>query len=431
MVAAMALELPDDFQTAPLAEVDPAIAEVLRRELHRQQSTLEMIASENFVPEAVLEASGSVLTNKYAEGYPGRRYYGGCEEVDVAEQLAIDRARDLFGAEHANVQPHAGAQANNAAYMALLEPGDTILGMALDHGGHLTHGMKLNVSGKLYEVVAYHVRRDDLRCDMEEVERLAREHHPKVIVAGWSAYSRHLDFAAFREIADGVGARLMVDMAHFAGLVAAGEHPNPVPYADVTTTTIHKTLGGPRSGMILCREELAKDIDRSVFPGQQGGPLMHVIAAKAVALGIAATEPFRARQRQTIANARAFAAELLAGGIEVLTGGTDVHLVLVDLGPTGLDGKTAERRLEEVGITVNRNAIPFDERPPMNPSGLRIGTPALTTRGLVEEDMREIAQVICAALSERFDSERAALLERSRALMERYPLYPQLAAAAV
>jgi glycine hydroxymethyltransferase len=431
MVAAMALELPDDFQTAPLAEVDPAIAEVLRRELHRQQSTLEMIASENFVPEAVLEAAGSVLTNKYAEGYPGRRYYGGCEEVDVAEQLAIDRARDLFGAEHANVQPHAGAQANNAAYMALLEPGDTILGMALDHGGHLTHGMKLNVSGKLYEVVAYHVRRDDLRCDMEEVERLAREHHPKVIVAGWSAYSRHLDFAAFREIADGVGARLMVDMAHFAGLVAAGEHPNPVPYADVTTTTIHKTLGGPRSGMILCTDELAKDIDRSVFPGQQGGPLMHVIAAKAVALGIAATEPFRARQRQTIANARAFAAELLAGGIEVLTGGTDVHLVLVDLGPTGLDGKTAERRLEEVGITVNRNAIPFDERPPMNPSGLRIGTPALTTRGLVEEDMREIAQVICAALSERFDSERDALLERSRALMGRYPLYPQLAAAAV
>jgi glycine hydroxymethyltransferase len=431
MVAAMALELPDDFQTAPLAEVDPAIAEVLRRELHRQQSTLEMIASENFVPEAVLEAAGSVLTNKYAEGYPGRRYYGGCEEVDVAEQLAIDRARDLFGAEHANVQPHAGAQANNAAYMALLEPGDTILGMALDHGGHLTHGMKLNVSGKLYEVVAYHVRRDDLRCDMEEVERLAREHHPKVIVAGWSAYSRHLDFAAFREIADGVGARLMVDMAHFAGLVAAGEHPSPVPYADVTTTTIHKTLGGPRSGMILCTEELAKDIDRSVFPGQQGGPLMHVIAAKAVALGIAATEPFRARQRQTIANARAFAAELLAGGIEVLTGGTDVHLVLVDLGPTGLDGKTAERRLEEVGITVNRNAIPFDERPPMNPSGLRIGTPALTTRGLVEEDMREIAQVICAALSERFDSERDPLLERSRALMERYPLYPQLTAAAV
>jgi len=421
-------ELSDNFQHASLAEVDPDIARVLQRELERQQGTLEMIASENFVPQAVLEAAGSVLTNKYAEGYPGRRYYGGCEEVDVAEQLAIDRAIELFGAEHANVQPHAGAQANNAAYMAMLEPGDTIMGMALDHGGHLTHGMKLNVSGKLYEVVAYHVRREDLLCDMEEVERLAAEHKPKVIVAGWSAYPRQLDFAAFREIADSVGARLMVDMAHFAGLVAAGEHPNPVPEADVVTTTIHKTLCGPRSGMILCTEELAKDIDRSVFPGQQGGPLMHIVAAKAVALGIAATEPFRERQRQTIANARAFADELISGGIEVLTGGTDVHLVLVDLTPTGLDGKTAETRLEQVGITVNRNAIPFDERPPMNPSGLRIGTPALTTRGLDEEDMREIAQVICVALSDRFDSERDSLLERSRALMQRYPLYPQLSA---
>jgi glycine hydroxymethyltransferase len=315
--------------------------------------------------------------------------------------------------------------------MALLEPGDTIMGMALDHGGHLTHGMKLNLSGKLYEVVAYHVRREDLRCDMEEVAQLAEEHRPKVIVAGWSAYPRHLDFAAFREIADSVGARLMVDMAHFAGLVAAGEHPNPVAHADVVTTTIHKTLCGPRSGMILCREELAKDIDRSVFPGQQGGPLMHVIAAKAVALGIAATEPFRERQRQTIRNAKAFAESLIAGGVEVLTGGTDVHLVLVDLTSTGLDGKTAEDRLEQVGITVNRNAIPFDERPPMNPSGLRIGTPALTTRGLGEDDMREIAAVICAALSERFDAERDALLERTRALMDRYPLYPQLLEAGV
>jgi glycine hydroxymethyltransferase len=424
-------DLPDDYQAASLAEIDPAIAEVLRRELHRQQSTLEMIASENFVPQAVLEATGSVLTNKYAEGYPGRRYYGGCEEVDVAEQLAIDRATELFGAEHVNVQPHAGAQANNAAYMAMLEPGDTIMGMALDHGGHLTHGMRLNVSGKLYEVVAYHVRREDYRCDMEEVARLAQEHRPKVIVAGWSAYPRQLDFAAFREIADAVDARLMVDMAHFAGLVAAGEHPSPVPHAHVVTTTIHKTLCGPRSGMILCTEELAKDIDRSVFPGEQGGPLMHVIAAKAVALGIASSEPFRARQRQTIANAQAFADELIAGGVSVLTGGTDVHLVLVDLGPTGLDGKTAESRLEDVGITVNRNAIPFDERPPMNPSGLRIGTPALTTRGLVEDDMREIAKVICIALSDRFEAEQDALLERTTALMERYPLYPQLAAAAV
>jgi glycine hydroxymethyltransferase len=422
-------ELPDDFQTAPLAEVDPDIARVLERELARQQNTLEMIASENFVPQAVLDAAGSVLTNKYAEGYPGRRYYGGCEEVDVAEQLAIDRAKVLFGAEHANVQPHAGAQANNAVYMALLEPGDTIMGMALDHGGHLTHGMKLNLSGKLYEVVPYHVRREDLRVDMEEVERLAHEHRPKVIIAGWSAYPRHLDFAAFREIADAVDAKLMVDMAHFAGLVAAGEHPNPVEHAHVTTTTIHKTLCGPRSGMILCTEELQPDIDRSVFPGSQGGPLMHIIAAKAVALGIAASEPFRARQRQTIANAKAFAEGLIANGVEVLTGGTDVHLVLVDLGPTGLDGKTAESRTEEVGITVNRNAIPFDERPPMNPSGLRIGTPALTTRGLVEDDMREIAEIIAIALSDRFEDEKASLRERSEALMTKYPLYSQLSPA--
>jgi glycine hydroxymethyltransferase len=425
-------QLPDDFQTAPLREVDPAIAQVLERELARQQNTLEMIASENFVPQAVLDAAGSVLTNKYAEGYPGKRYYGGCEEVDVAEQLAIDRAKELFGAGFANVQPHAGAQANNAAYMAMLDPGDTILGMALDHGGHLTHGMKLNVSGKLYEVVAYHVRREDFRCDMDEVARLAEEHRPKVIVAGWSAYPRHLDFAAFREIADSVDAKLMVDMAHFAGLVAAGEHPNPVPHAHVTTTTVHKTLCGPRSGMILANdEELATAINKAVFPGQQGGPLMHIIAAKAVALGIAQSEPFRERQRQTIANAKAFGEELIANGVEVLTGGTDVHLVLVDLGPTGLDGKTAEDRLEQVGITVNRNAIPFDERPPMNPSGLRIGTPALTTRGLVEDDMREIAQVIAVALSDRFDAEREALGERTRSLMERYPLYPQLTPATI
>jgi glycine hydroxymethyltransferase len=305
------------------------------------------------------------------------------------------------------------------------------MGLALDHGGHLTHGMKLNLSGKLYEVVAYHVARDDYRVDMDEVARLAGEHRPKLIVAGWSAYPRQLDFAAFREIADSVGAKLMVDMAHFAGLVAAGEHPNPVEHADITTTTIHKTLCGPRSGMILCREELAKDIDRSVFPGQQGGPLMHIIAAKAVALGIAGSEAFRARQRQTVANARAFAEALIENGVEVLTGGTDVHLVLVDLGPTGLDGKTAEQRLERVGITVNRNAIPFDERPPMNPSGLRIGTPALTTRGLDVDDMREIAEVIAAALSDRFEAEAAGLADRTRVLMERYPLYPQLSAAAV
>src|SRR5215217_5095462 len=373
-------ELPDDFQTAHLADVDPDIQRVLDGELGRQQSTLEMIASENFVPQAVLDAAGSVLTNKYAEGYPGKRYYGGCEWVDIAEQLAIDRATELFGAEHVNVQPHAGAQANNAAYMAMLDPGDKIMGMALDHGGHLTHGMKLNVSGKLYEVVAYHVRREDR----------------------------------------------LVDMAHFAGLVAAGEHPNPVEHADVVTTTIHKTLCGPRSGMILCKEDLAADINRSVFPGQQGGPLMHIIAAKAVALKIAQSEEFKQRQRQTVANARAFAEELIAGGIDVLTGGTDVHLVLVDLTNTGLDGKTAEDRLEEVGVTVNRNAIPFDERPPMNPSGLRIGAQALTTRGMVDDDLREIAKVIVAALSDEFEAQKDSLLERSRALMERYPLYPQL-----
>ncbi len=424
-------ELPENFQTAPLAEVDPEIAVVLSGELHRQQRTLEMIASENFVPQAVLEAVGSVLTNKYAEGYPGRRYYGGCEEVDVAEELAIARAKSLFGADHANVQAHAGAQANNAAYMALIKPGDTFLGMALDHGGHLSHGMKINVSGTLYNPIPYHVSRDDLLVDMDEVARLAAEHRPALIVAGWSAYPRQLDFAAFREIADSVGAKLMVDMAHFAGLVAADEHPNPVPHADVVTTTIHKTLCGPRSGMILCREEHAKAVDKAVFPGQQGGPLMHTVAAKAVALGIAASEPFRQRQRQTIANAQALAAGLEEGGIPVLTGGTDVHLVLVDLTPTGLDGQSAEDRLEAIGITVNRNAIPFDERPPMNPSGLRIGTPALTTRGMVEEDMTEIAAVIATALGDDFEAEKDDLSARTGVLMDRYPLYSQLTPASV
>jgi glycine hydroxymethyltransferase len=414
-----------------LAQSDPELWSAISAENARQEQHIELIASENYASPAVMAAQGSQLTNKYAEGYPGKRYYGGCEEVDVAEQLAIDRAKAVFGAEHANVQPHSGAQANNAAYMAMIEPGDTIMGMALDHGGHLTHGMRLNVSGKLYEVIAYHVRREDKLVDMDEVAKLAEEHQPKVIVAGWSAYPRQLDFAAFREIADSVGARLMVDMAHFAGLVAAGEHPNPVEHADVVTSTIHKTLCGPRSGMILCKQELAADINRAVFPGQQGGPLMHIIAAKAVALKIAQSEQFKQRQRQTIANAKAFGEELVAGGLDVLTGGTDVHLVLVDLTPTGLGGKEAETRLEEVGITVNRNAIPFDERPPMDPSGLRIGTPALTTRGLVEDDLREIAQVIAAALGEDFESQKDSLLERSRILMERYPLYPQLSAAAV
>ena len=416
----------EELLDASLAEVDPAVAEAIGGELNRQRNTLEMIASENFVPRAVLEAAGSVMTNKYAEGYPGRRYYGGCEQVDIVEQLAIDRAMDLFGAGHANVQPHSGAQANNAAFMALLEPGDTIMGLALDHGGHLSHGMKLNISGKLYKVVPYHVSREDMRVDMDEVARLAEENRPNLIIAGWSAYPRQLDFAAFREIADSVDAKLMVDMAHFAGLVAAGEHPNPVPYADVVTTTIHKTLGGPRSGMILCKEELKAEINRAVFPGQQGGPLMHVIAAKAVCLGIASTDVFAERQRRTIENAQALAAGLIEGGIDVLTDGTDVHLVLVDLTSTDLDGQTAEDRLDQVGITVNRNAIPFDERPPMNPSGLRIGTPALTTRGFMPEDMREIAAIISAALGPDFESQRDSLAGRSQALMARYPLYPGL-----
>jgi glycine hydroxymethyltransferase len=423
-------DLDPAYFNEPLADVDPEIAEVLNRELERQQGTLELIASENFVPRAILEAAGSVLTNKYAEGYPGRRYYGGCEWVDVSEQLAIDRAKELFGAGHANVQPHSGAQANNAVYMALLNPGDRILGMELAHGGHLTHGMKLNVSGKLYEIAGYQVRSEDYRVDMDQVERLAKEHRPNVIVAGWSAYPRHLDFAHFRRIADEVGAKLFVDMAHFAGLVAAGEHPSPVPHAHVVTTTTHKTLGGPRAGMILCEEDLAPAIDRAVFPGQQGGPLQHIIAAKAVCLRIAQSELFRARQRQTIANARELAAALQAGGLDVLTGGTDVHLVLVDLGMEGLNGKEAEDRLAEVGITVNRNAIPFDQRPPMQASGLRIGTPALTTRGMGEQDMREIGEVICAALAPDYDeARRAELSDRTRVLMERHPLYEGLTAA--
>ncbi len=422
-------DLEPGYFNEPLSAVDPEIADVLMRELERQQHTLEMIASENFVPRAILEATGSVLTNKYAEGLPGKRYYGGCEWVDVSEQLAIDRAKELFGAEHANVQPHAGAQANNAAYMALIEPGDTILGMELAHGGHLTHGMKLNVSGKLYHVVGYQVRREDHRVDMDQVERLAHEHKPKLIVAGWSAYPRQLDFAEFRRIADDVGAKLMVDMAHFAGLVAAGEHPSPVPHAHVVTTTTHKTLCGPRAGMILCTEELGQAIDKAVFPGQQGGPLEHVIAAKAVCLRIAQSEVFRERQHQTVTNAKALGEAMQKGGLDVLTGGTDVHLVLVDLGMDGLNGKEAEDRLAEVGITVNRNAIPFDQRPPMQASGLRIGTPALTTRGFLEEDLKEIGEVIVQALAPGYDdARREELSERTRALMELYPLYAELPA---
>jgi glycine hydroxymethyltransferase len=425
-------ELAPDFFTKPVADVDPEIAEVLVNEAARQESTLEMIASENFVPQAILDCQGSVLTNKYAEGYPGRRYYGGCEFVDVAETLAIERAKKLFGAEHVNVQPHAGAQANAGVYHALLDPGDRILGMKLDHGGHLTHGMKINFSGRLYDVVAYGVREEDSLIDMDELAQIAEDARPKLILAGWSAYPRQLDFARFREIADSVGAYLVVDMAHFAGLVAAEEHPSPVPYADVVSTTVHKTLGGARGGMILCREEFAKRIDSAIFPGQQGGPLMHVIAGKAVSMKIAATELFRERQRRTRAGAKAVAEEMLSAGVNVLSGGTDVHLVLADLRESELDGQQAEDRLDAVGITVNRNAVPFDPRPPAVSSGVRIGASALATRGLQVEDFSEVGNVIGAALTGDFpDSKQAELSDRTRALAERYPLYPQLAAAAV
>jgi glycine hydroxymethyltransferase len=431
---ALSVELPPDFLSRPLAEVDPEIADVLLAELDRQQRTLEMIASENFAPLAVLECQGSVLNNKYAEGYPGKRYYGGCEHVDVAEQLAIDRAKSLFGAGHANVQPHAGAQANAAVYHALLQPGDTLMGLELAHGGHLTHGMKINVSGRLYEIVAYHVDRETSLIDMDEVERLAHQRRPKLIVAGWSAYPRVLDFERFRAIADAVGAYLMVDMAHFAGLVAAGLHPSPVPLADVVTTTIHKTIGGGRGGMILCKEELGKKIDSAVFPGQQGGPLEHIIAGKAVALRIAASAAFRERQERTLSGARALAEELLraGGGVSVLTGGTDVHLVLCDLRESELDGKQAEDRLHSIGITVNRNAVPFDPRPPAVSSGLRIGTPALATRGLQAEDFDEVGRIIAMALNPEgsFEDVRGSLTERAAAIAERYPLYAGLGAPA-
>jgi glycine hydroxymethyltransferase len=414
-----------------LADFDPEIAEQIERELVRQQSTLEMIASENFAPRAVMQAQGSVLTNKYAEGYPGRRYYGGCEHVDVVEQLAIDRIKALFGAEAANVQPHSGAQANAAAMFALLQPGDTILGLDLAHGGHLTHGMRLNFSGRLYKVVPYQVSADDLRIDMAEVERLALQHRPQLIVAGWSAYPRQLDFAEFRRIADLVGAYLMVDMAHFAGLVATGLHPSPVPYADVVTTTTHKTLGGPRGGVILSKADLAKKINSAVFPGQQGGPLEHVIAAKAVAFRMATSPEFRDRQERTLEGARIIADRLLQpdvaeAGISVLTGGTDVHLVLVDLRNSDLDGQQAEDLLHAAGITVNRNAVPFDPRPPRVTSGLRIGTPALATRGFGDAEFTEVADIIATALVGGAAADVDALRARVAKLADAFPLYPGL-----
>src|SRR4051794_16057005 len=408
-------ELPADFFERPLSEVDPEVADAMDLELLRQQRTLEMIASENFVPQAILEAQGSVLTNKYAEGYPGKRYYGGCEHIDVIEQLAIDRAKALFGAEHANVQPHAGAQANAAVYHALLQPGDTIMGLSLPHGGHLSHGMKLNVSGRLYDIAPYEVSKElDYRIDMDEVERIAKERRPQILLAGWSAYPRQLDFERFRAIADEVGALLVVDMAHFAGLVAAGLHPSPVPYADVVTTTIHKTLGGARGGMILCREEYAKKINSAVFPGQQGGPLEHVIAGKAVALKIAASEQFRERQQRTIDGAQAVAGALLeiGHGVNVLTGGTDVHLVLADLRDSEIDGQQAEDRLHDIGVTVNRTAARGAPRPPMVTSGLRVGTSALATRGLQSDDFAEVGRIVATALTPDFEAQRTELAER-------------------
>ncbi len=377
-----------------LAATDPVIYAAIEKERARQTAGIELIASENYVSPAVLAAMGSVLTNKYAEGYPGRRYYGGCEFVDEIEQLAIDRARQLFGAEHANVQPHSGAQANAAVYMALLEPGDTVLGLKLDHGGHLTHGFHLNQSGKLYNFKHYGVRQDTERLDYDEMEALAQEHHPKLIVVGASAYPRHFDFPHLRAIADRAGAHLMMDMAHVAGLIAAGLHPDPVPYCDVVTSTTHKTLRGPRAGLILCKEEWAKAIDRSVFPGIQGGPLMHIIAAKAVAFHEAAQPDFKAYQQRTLDNAQALAAELAHQGLRLVSGGTDNHLMLVDLTPAGVTGKAAEKALDAAGIHTNKNMIPFDPKPPLTASGIRLGTPAATTRGFGLEDMRQVGRWI-------------------------------------
>jgi len=420
--------LPSTFND-PLEATDPEIAAVLKAELDRQRNFLEMIASENFVSRGVLEAQGSVLTNKYAEGYPGKRYYGGCEAVDVAENLARDRAKELFGAEHANVQPHSGASANAAVLMALANPGDRILGLELAHGGHLTHGMKLNFSGKMYEAHAYGLDPESFLIDMDVVRARAHEVKPQVLIAGWSAYSRHLDFAEFRAIADEVGAKLWVDMAHFAGLVAAGVHPNPVPYADVVSTTVHKTLAGPRSGLILCKAEYAKKIDSAVFPGQQGGPLMHVIAAKAVAFRAAMGEEFKERQARTIRGAQIISERLMqqdvrANGVDVLTGGTDVHLVLVDLRNSPIDGKTAEDLLHDVGITVNRNSVPNDPRPALVTSGVRIGTPALATRGFGDIEFTEVADIIASVLMPNPDID--ALGDRVRKLTQAFPLYSGL-----
>jgi glycine hydroxymethyltransferase len=418
----VAQETFDRIRTAGLAEVDPAIATLLERELDRQRATIELIASENFTWPSVLEAVSSTPTNKYAEGYPGKRYYGGCEIVDEIEQLAIDRARELFGAEHANVQPHAGAMTNTAVYLAALDPGDTILSLSLAHGGHLSHGMKINISGRLYSIVHYGVEPDTYQVDYDAVLKLAKENRPKLIVCGGSAYPRTIETEKFRAIADEVGALLLCDMAHFAGLVAAGLHPNPVPNCDFVTSTTHKTLAGPRAGFILCTEEWAAKVDKAIFPGLQGGPLEHVIAAKATAFKLAATDAFREYQGHVRENADALGESLVEGGVDVITGGTDTHLLLVDLRKTEWTGADAEDRLHEVGVTVNKNAIPFDERPPAVASGLRVGTPACTMRGFDAEDFREVGRIIVGALAQ--DADLGALRARSAALCDKNPLYP-------
>jgi glycine hydroxymethyltransferase len=410
-----------------LAEADPETAEAVRQERHRQNSGLELIASENFVSRAVLEAAGSVLTNKYAEGYPGKRYYGGCEFVDVVERAAIARAKTLFGAEHANVQPHSGAQANMAVYLTLVKPGETVLGMNLAHGGHLTHGHPLNFSGKLYTIVPYGVRKEDERIDYDELDRLADAHKPKMIMAGASAYPRVIDFARIRAAGSRVGAAVVTDMAHIAGLVAAGVHPSPVPDSDFVTTTTHKTLRGPRGGLILCREAYAKDLDRAVFPGVQGGPLMHIIAAKAVCLKEAAEPGFAAYQRQIVRNAIRLASVLSASGFRLVSGGTDTHLMLVDVFSKGITGKVAEASLGKAGITVNKNAIPFDQNPPMVASGIRIGTPAVTTRGMCEAEMETIGELITRALETPEDDRALAMIRAEvESLCRKFPLYPEV-----
>src|ERR1700757_5010116 len=417
--------------TAPLAAADPEIAAQIRNEVVRQHEGLEMIASENFVSRAVLEAASSVFTNKYAEGYPGKRYYGGCEFADAVEDLARTRAKCLFNADHVNVQPHSGSQANAAAYMTLLNPGETILGLDLAHGGHLTHGHKLNFSGKLYKIIGYQVRKDTETIDYDELEATAQREKPKVIVGGGSAYPRQFDFARMRAIADKVGAYLMIDMAHFAGLVAGGVHPSPVPHAHVVTTTTHKTLRGPRAGLILAKQEFAAGIDRSVFPGQQGGPLMHIIAAKAVAFNEALQPEFATYAKQTVANAKALAQTLAAEGFRIISGGTDTHLMLVDVFAKGILGSEAEKALGQAAITVNKNAIPFDSNPPMKPSGIRIGTPALTTRGMKETEMRQVGHWISEALHQRSDAAALAKIRKQvLELAEAFPLYPERRAKA-